>query len=158
MHNFIDRTGQKFGKLTVLRRAPNGSGRDTKWECLCDCGTLKIIIGDNLKGGKTKSCGCSQARTTHGDWGSPEYTSWASMIDRCTNQNRKQWKDYGGRGITVCKEWLNDYSAFLAYMERRPTLNHSLDRYPNNDGNYEPGNVRWATKEEQNNNQRRPTG
>jgi hypothetical protein len=84
----------------------------------------------------------------------PEKRLWGHMIERCTNPNHHAWKNYGGRGITVCDEWRQSFSAFLAHVGPRPTPNHSLDRYPNNDGNYEPGNVRWATRSEQRANSR----
>lgn len=90
--------------------------------------------------------------TTHGMRNTPEYRVWVAMKQRCTNQNLKGWHRYGGRGIKVYAEWLNDFPAFFAYVGKKPSPKHSLDRFPNNDGNYEPGNVRWATSKEQQNN------
>lgn len=87
----------------------------------------------------------------------PEYGIWKQMRYRCSRPNHAKFKDYGGRGISVCAEWVADFGAFLAYVGHRPTEGHSLDRYPNNDGNYEPGNVRWATATEQANNRRQPS-
>ena len=87
----------------------------------------------------------------------PEYNAWRAMIKRCTNPRSQKWHVYGGRGITVCEEWRHNSKAFLEYMGPRPSPKHSLDRYPNNDGNYEPGNVRWATQREQTRNTRRTT-
>lgn len=85
----------------------------------------------------------------HGGSGTAEYKAWGSMRDRCLNPTDKHYPNYGGRGIKICPLWLSSYPAFLEFMGRRPSPQHSLDRYPDNDGNYEPGNVRWATKKEQ---------
>jgi hypothetical protein len=129
----------------------------------CDCGTEKAILFTNVISGRTKSCGClhkeilaanqrlftEHTARTHGMSGTPEYSAWTHMIDRCTNENCQKWADYGGRGITICEAWRTDFAAFFAYMGLRPSPRHSLDRFPNNDGNYEPGNVRWATSKEQ---------
>lgn len=95
----------------------------------------------------------------HGDSYSVEYRAWISIRERCFHKTHKAYSHYGGRGITMCEEWTNSYAAFsyaafLAYVGRKPTPEHSLDRFPNNNGNYEPGNVRWATWDEQNNNKR----
>jgi hypothetical protein len=90
----------------------------------------------------------------HHGYNTREYEAWEHIIQRCTNPRDKQWSHYGGRGITICDEWRNDFSVFLAHIGPRPTSRHSIDRYPNNDGNYEPGNVRWATPAEQRRNTR----
>lgn len=98
-------------------------------------------------------------KKSHGEgWGNktPEYKAWQEMKRRCNDSNRQNYRNYGGRGIVVCERWL-DFTNFLADMGRKPTLEHSLDRYPNNNGNYEPGNVRWATKEQQSRNRRTNT-
>lgn len=113
-----------------------------------------------LLGKNTESCGCLREEMrpnlhlTHGYSDTRLYGIWNSMIQRCTNPNVKAFKDYGGRGIRVCDKWLNSFEDFLADIGERPSLKHSLDRYPNNDGNYEPGNVRWATTQEQSRNKR----
>lgn len=90
----------------------------------------------------------------HGLSQTPEYKCWQQIKARCLNANHKAYPDYGGRGVTVSPEWVDDFRAFLAYVGPRPSDQHSLDRFPNHNGNYEPGNVRWATAEEQNNNRR----
>lgn len=132
--------------------------------CNCDCGTVGFVAkGYNVRKGFTKSCGCARAifvsrnRAVHGDsrrsGKAPEFDAWARMLYRCFNPNSKNYKDYGGRGITVCAEWTDSYEAFLAHIGRRPSAAHQLDRIQNS-GNYEPGNIRWATRKEQCRNRR----
>lgn len=157
--------GGTFGRLTVLARSlPNKHGQAI-WRCRCSCGTEKDIRASSLKGGIASSCGCIYResrpviRRTHGDKPkvtrvAPEYTAWTNMITRCTNPKHNRWKHYGGRGISVCARWRGSYEAFLADVGRKPSPSHSLDRYPNNDGNYEPTNVRWATDDQQARNKR----
>jgi len=155
----IDLTDQRFGKLVVIRRVSNDHSNLSQWECQCDCGITKIIRSSSLKNGITKSCGCLRREVnrrnniTHGDSNSVEYQTWNDIRKRCTNPNDQAWKYYGGRGIQVCKEWVDDYLAFLTHIGRRPSSQHTIDRI-DNDGDYKPGNVRWATKIEQRYNQR----
>lgn len=131
------------------------------WDCLCDCGNVKIVRSDHLKGGRILSCGClfvekmRAIKTTHGKTGSRAYRIWRNMITRCTNSNIAidDWNRYGGRGIKVCDRWKNSFEAFLGDMGE-PNQGMSLDRFPDVNGDYEPGNCRWATSKEQCNNKR----
>jgi glutaredoxin len=161
----IDETGNVYGKLTVLGYArtiagPSGSKR-TMWLCLCECGQRREVWAGDLrrKNGKgTRSCpDC--ARRKHGHtrtgWQSPEYVSWHSMLQRCHNPNNRGYEQYGGRGIRVCDRWRESFEAFLEDMGPTPGPGYTIDRHPNGEGNYEPGNCRWATKTEQARNQRK---
>lgn len=151
--------GQRFGNLLVLFYAGNPRFQSglahTAWWCQCSCGTEVIVPTGRLTNGDAKSCGCNknQYKPTHGmarhGGRAPEHLAWSHMKDRCTNPNSQAWKDYGGRGIRVCEKWINSFEEFFACVGPRPSPKHSIDRWPNNDGHYEPGNVRWATKKEQ---------
>jgi len=151
----IDRTGQRFGRLTALRHLGWRAGG---WECRCDCGSTVMVTGGHLAALHTTSCGCLKPRP-HGDARrgrrSAEWRAWVAMRARCGNPNRPDFQYYGGRGIEVAAEWRDDFAAFLRYMGRRPSAKHSLDRWPNPDGNYEPGNCRWATMLQQRHNRSR---
>lgn len=155
----LDLIGRRFGRLVVQSRTKNGWQRNAQWKCICDCGHRKIVAGASLVHGATKSCGCLARElakdrfTTHGSWRSPEYASWDGMVQRCTNPKHPKWEYYGGRGITVCERW-RTFAHFLQDMGQRP-IGATLDRFPNNNGNYEPGNCRWASYIEQHNNTRR---
>ncbi len=164
----IDRTGQVFGHLTVIHLVPPIPGKkdNKKWLCICECGVEKIIRVNHLVSGDTISCGCKkldilkEKSKTHGlsqnnDYKS-EYLIWVGMNRRCFNKNYKKFIDYGARGIIVCERWrgANGFMNFITDMGKRPSQKHSMDRWPNNDGNYEPGNCRWATMDEQNRNKR----
>lgn len=133
-YNFIDRTGQKFNRLTILgldeeRTAESGK---TYWKCLCDCGNIKVIVGSNIVNSHVQSCGCyhkqriKETKSTHGLTDSPTYNTWLSMKERCTNKNSPSYPRYGGEGVKVCDRWLNSFENFLEDMGERPegtTLN-----------------------------------
>jgi len=153
--------GRRFGRWQIVSLYSHGSKhRAERWICRCECGTERDVSVQSLLNGTSVSCGCLridlliQRITTHDQTDSPEWFAWQHIIQRCTNPNDPTWKNYGGRGISICPEWRNDFSAFLAHVGKRPTAKYSIDRI-DNDGNYEPGNVRWATIHEQATNTRR---
>jgi hypothetical protein len=148
--------GKQFGNLTVVHEAGRDAGGKVCWACKCLCKKKTIVRGCDLKGGKSKSCGCGKAtnRVTHGKCGTKIYAAWINMKTRCYNPNTDAYKNYGGRGITICNQWLNSFEAF--YTDMMPTwfIGSELDR-KNSDGNYSKKNCRWVTRIQQAQNKRR---
>lgn len=161
MGKLIDQTGKIYGRLLVLRRA-DVIGNEASWICKCECGNETTVVGGNLKKGYTTSCGCyhreklSERLTTHGMTDTPEYKAWCEMKSRCFSPSNTSYLNYGGRGITVHLDWIESFENFYSYIGSKPTPEHSVERM-NVNGNYEPGNVCWATQFEQARNKRNNT-
>lgn len=154
--------GQKFGRLTVIEYAYTDRHGHSAWRCECECGNELIVKGIHLKSGHTSSCRCLRDESardrcmTHGKAKTRIHRTWINMKNRCNNPRTRCYEYYGGRGIRVFDDWNNSFESFYDYVSKLPHFNedgYSLDRI-NNDGNYEPDNVRWATRSEQMNNQR----
>lgn len=158
----INHVGKRFGRLTVLAEAPprpyrmaSGKIKKNRYvSCRCECGRQGNFKLCQLISGHTRSCGCLSSELKaarnykHGGKGKPEYTCWKAAIHRCHDPRSDSYRHYGARGIAVCDEWRADFNAFLNHIGPRPSLKHTLDRIDPN-GNYEPGNVRWATTKQQ---------
>lgn len=164
MEQRINRIGQMFGRLTVTARSDRCLPKKVAfWLCDCKCGTRGYEVrAGQLQSGRTQSCGCLQRERSrqanslpksHGMRHSSEYKSWRAMKARCYVLTTPCYGNYGGRGVTVCEEWRNSFEAFYSHVGPKPSAQHSIDRI-NNSGNYEPGNVRWATRKEQQRNKR----
>ena len=160
--------GQKLWMLTAVEPKHKDKHDRVHWEFLCDCGEVKVSIPSDVRNGRVKSCGCllkewaremgkankgKIGRQTHGKSKTREYAAWLAMRDRCYNSSLPGYKNHGGRGIKVCDKWNNSFEEFLKDMGEKPSKFHSMDRI-DNDGNYEPGNCRWATRITQNRNTR----
>lgn len=149
-----DIAGVRQGRL-VAREYHHTEDNHRWWLCDCDCGSVTVVKVRDFSSGNTKSCGCLKRTTlgdatrTHGLTETAEYRTWRNIKSRCLNPNVDCYKHYGGRGITLWAGWVDDAAAFCAYVGRKPGSNYSIDRYPDNNGHYEPGNVRWATTAEQ---------
>ena len=169
MRKAHDLTGQKFGRLTVIKRVeslvqPSGQ-RKTRWLCKCDCGNEKIIQSSQLKSGMTKSCGCLSREKSrerlfaHGLRRTRLYALWCNIKSRCFNPNNAHYKDYGGRNITICNEWKDNFMSFHdwafdnGYNEKAKKYECTIDRIDNNK-DYCPDNCRWITMKEQTRNKR----
>lgn len=163
MSTLKDLTGQRFGRLVVIVRAGTSPKREATWKCLCECGKTIVLPSYNLRSGNTKSCGClnsEEARkraATHNMSRSRLHRVWEGMKQRCCNPNSARYHQYGGRGITICAEWQNDFQAFYdwamanGYDENAPKGQCTIDRIDNDKG-YSPDNCRWVDMKTQRNN------
>lgn len=164
MKPLVDMMGLQFGRLTVVARAENSKAGGAQWLCRCECGVEKVQTRKNLIKGRVLSCGCLRKETSrevglrrrvhgHAVADTPEYRAWRSAINRCRNPKTANYHLYGGRGISVAPEWEQNFALFYEHVGPRPSPRHSLDRI-DPDGDYAPGNVRWADWHTQGNNRR----
>jgi len=158
MGAFKNLVGERYGRLTVAKFGGRRNRR-SYWVCVCDCGAEVEIRADSIRSGSTTSCGCAQkqavseANSKHGMCESPEYIAWTQARYRCGKKDHPNYRNYGGRGISVCDRWQDSFDAFYADMGPRPSDKHSLERVDNDKG-YSPENCKWATSKEQGNNKR----
>ena len=161
MSKLVDLTGKRFGRLTVIRRAPQEGRKFTRWECRCDCGNITMSDAYGLKKGLIQSCGCyhkefcGEQHRTHGYTGTRLYRIYHKMKERCYRKQNHNFKWYGGCGVTVCDEWLKSFETFAKWAEANGYAeNLTIDRIDPY-GNYEPTNCRWITIQEQQKNKRK---
>lgn len=164
--NTIDERGNRYSRLLVIKASKRDAGGQIAWLCLCDCGRKTIVLGQNLRKGRTRSCGCLSAETTkersmtHGFKSNGKshylYNTWSGIIQRCYNEKNSSFRNYGARGIVMLEKWRNNFEDFANWVQKnlgaRPK-NHTLDRIDNERG-YFPGNLRWANRSIQNSNRR----
>lgn len=161
MPGFRNIIGERFGRLTVLLLHDRNRHAQIRWQCRCDCGNNHVVTGHGLRTGKVASCGCAKSEATikahrvhgHGNNKDRTYLSWLAMKARCNNPRSSKYYMYGAIGVSVWKQWDESFMEFKSYMGERPS-GMTLDRFPNREGNYEPGNVRWATPKQQRANQK----
>ena len=159
MPSQVERAGKVFGRWSVLselpERSPSGA---VMWNCICECGSTGTITGYALRSGHTKSCGCfhsdelTKRNVTHGDTGGRHYSRWQGIKSRTTNKNHAAYSDYGGRGVTLHGPWQDDFVSFRDWLDNNLgpcPEGWTLDRIDVN-GNYEPDNLRWLSRSEQN--------
>lgn len=155
MGNRLDLIGFRYGTRTVVEFVGVTERKHSRWRVRCDCGHEGVLYGFVIKKDRQGCPSCSRQKhgATSGGKRTPEWYAWRSMKSRCSNSNSPAYANYGGRGISVCSEWQESFEAFLSHVGPRPGPGHEIDR-TNNDGNYEPGNVRWVTRKENRNNRR----